>query len=188
MWRRHAQYSLGDYSAAATSFRRGLELDPTNAGLKSGLTNSEARIGNDSVSPVSGTPDRSTSPTAGATPGAGGMAGMADMLRGMGGGAGGGAGGMPDIASLLNNPMMMQMAQQMMANGGMESLMQNPSVRNMVRPFSTRCDIKHSTEEHGSNIDGTSSEWWRNALYGPAHERSDFERSVSSVLASAFHF
>lgn len=55
-----------------------------------------------------------------------GMAGMADMLRGMGGGGGGGGGGgMPDIASLMQNPMMMQMAQSMMANGGLESLCVN---------------------------------------------------------------
>lgn len=49
------------------------------------------------------------------------MAGMADMLRGMGGGAGGG-GGMPDLASLMSNPALMQMAQGMMANGGLDSL------------------------------------------------------------------
>ena len=63
---------------------------------------------------------------------------MADMLRGMGMGGGGGAGGpggMPDLSNILNNPMMMQMAQQMMANGGMERLMSNPSVANMVGGF-----------------------------------------------------
>lgn len=60
--------------------------------------------------------------------------GMADMLRGMGGGPGGegGEGGAGGLAGMLNNPMMMQMAQQMMANGGMERLMQNPAVANMV--------------------------------------------------------
>ena len=58
---------------------------------------------------------------------------MAEMLQGMGGGgAGGGDGGAGGLGSLLNNPMMMQMAQQMMANGGMERLMQNPAVANMV--------------------------------------------------------
>lgn len=40
---------------------------------------------------------------------------------------------MPDIAAMMQNPMMMQMAQQMMANGGLERLMSNPSVANMVR-------------------------------------------------------
>lgn len=70
-------------------------------------------------------------PAAGATPGLGGMGGMADMLRGMGG-LGGGGGGMPDLASMMNNPQMMAMAQQMAANGGIASLMQNPAVANMV--------------------------------------------------------
>lgn len=119
---------MGDYTAAAAAFRRGLELDPTNNGLKSGLQNSEARID----SPTSDSPaPRATSPDAGA----GGLGGMADMLRNLGGGGGapgGAGGGMPDLASLMNNPMMMQMAQQMMANGGMDRLMSNPSVANMV--------------------------------------------------------
>ncbi|KAI9068003.1 hypothetical protein FKP32DRAFT_1588030 [Trametes sanguinea] len=39
---------------------------------------------------------------------------------------------MPDLASLMSNPMMMQMAQQMMQNGGLERLMQNPALANMV--------------------------------------------------------
>jgi small glutamine-rich tetratricopeptide repeat-containing protein alpha len=67
------------------------------------------------------------------------------MFGGGGAGAGGagagagGAGGMPDLAGLMQNPMMMQMAQQMMANGGMERMMQNPSVRSMVRFCSYDC-------------------------------------------------
>lgn len=58
-----------------------------------------------------------------------------DSVRstGTGGGAGAApAGGMPDLAGLLNNPAMMQMAQQLMQNGGLEGLMSNPSVANMV--------------------------------------------------------
>ena len=52
------------------------------------------------------------------------------MLRNMGGA--GGAGGMPDLASFMNNPQMMAMAQQMAANGGLDSLLSNPAVANMV--------------------------------------------------------
>jgi small glutamine-rich tetratricopeptide repeat-containing protein alpha len=33
---------------------------------------------------------------------------------------------------MMNNPAMMQMAQQMMASGGLERLMSNPTVANMV--------------------------------------------------------
>ena len=56
------------------------------------------------------------------------------MMRnmGMGPGGGGGGGGMPDLASLMNNPQLMAMAQQMAANGGLANLMQNPRVADMV--------------------------------------------------------
>lgn len=86
----------------------------------------------DDLPPLESVTTRSAGSGAGAGAGAD-MAGMADMLRNLGGGGGaGGAGGMPDIASLLGNPAMMQMAQQMMANGGLERMMQNPALANMV--------------------------------------------------------
>ncbi|KAG6919598.1 hypothetical protein DXG01_004262 [Tephrocybe rancida] len=48
-------------------------------------------------------------------------------------GAGGAGGGIPpDIASLMNDPQMMTMAQQMAQNGGLSGLMQNPAIANMV--------------------------------------------------------
>ncbi|KZT65585.1 hypothetical protein DAEQUDRAFT_519769 [Daedalea quercina L-15889] len=124
---RHAQYCLGSFKDAAAAFRRGLELDPSNASLKSGLKNAEARIAPDDNDIPSLEPETvgSNTDAAGA-----GMGGMADMLRNLGAGAGEG-GGM-DIASLMNNPMMMQMAQQMMGNGGLERLMQNPALANMM--------------------------------------------------------
>jgi len=131
----HAHYSLGDFPAAATAFRQGLEVDPSNANLKAGLHNAESRI---VPSPTSSPPplERDLGPGSPLMPGTGagaGMGGLADMLAGMGGGAGGAGGpaGMPDLGSLMNNPMMMQMAQQMMANGGLERLMQNPAVAGM---------------------------------------------------------
>jgi len=121
----HAQFSLEDFKAAAASFERGLKLDPQNAGLKSGLQNSKSRISSsDGASALS---------TETPSPGGSGMAGMAEMLRNMGGGGGGGrGGGMPDLGSLMSNPQFMSMAQQLMANGGLEQLIQNPSVANMM--------------------------------------------------------
>ena len=53
------------------------------------------------------------------------MAGLANLMGGMGGGGGGGGGGMPDLSSIMNNPAIMGMAQQMMANGGLERMMGN---------------------------------------------------------------
>jgi small glutamine-rich tetratricopeptide repeat-containing protein alpha len=105
--------------------------------LKSGLKNAEARIvpeddddDDDGPPPLIPDVDSNTSPAPG-------LGNVSDMLRGFGGGGapgggGPGAGGMPDMANLMNNPMMAQMAQQMMGDGGMARLMQNPSVLNMV--------------------------------------------------------
>jgi small glutamine-rich tetratricopeptide repeat-containing protein alpha len=97
--------------------------------MKTGLQNSESKTAGavgDAIPPSAASSDPRTDP------GPGGLGGLADTLRNMGGGDAGGAGGMPDIASLMNNPAMMQMAQQMMANGGMDRLMSNPTVANMV--------------------------------------------------------
>ncbi|KAH9178902.1 putative stress-induced protein STI1 [Lactarius sanguifluus] len=127
----HAHYCIGDYAGAAAAYRRGLDLEPNNVAMKTGLQNCEARIASDGdAAPPREAPSSNTPPRAGASPSVG---GLADALRNMGGaGAGAGAGGMPDIASMMSNPAMMEMAQQMMANGGLERLMSNPAVANMM--------------------------------------------------------
>ncbi|KAF8584509.1 hypothetical protein K439DRAFT_1141806 [Ramaria rubella] len=124
----HAHYSLGDFVSASSAFQRGLALEPENANLRSGLDQADARIRADSPPPV--VEDEVSTSTRSST-GASGMpdlSGMANMLGGMGGGAS----GMPDIASIMSNPAIMQMAQNMMANGGMDRLMQNPALANMM--------------------------------------------------------
>ena len=88
----------------------------------------------------------------------------------MGGSPGaGGAGGMPDLSSILSNPAMMQMAQQMMQNGGLESLMSNPAVANMVCLLVFRPFLSHGTaSELMFYVDEPYAVWWRNALNGRA--------------------
>ncbi|KAH8997477.1 putative stress-induced protein STI1 [Lactarius akahatsu] len=111
----HAHYCIGDYSGAAAAYRRGLDLEPNNVAMKTGLQNCEARIASDGdAAPPRAASSSNSPPRAGAGP------------------SGAGAGGMPDIASMMNNPAMMEMAQQMMANGGLERLMSNPAVANMM--------------------------------------------------------
>ena len=128
----HANFSLGDFAAAIEAYEKGLELDPSNVNMASALTQAK-RKHEDSMPPAS---TRNTQePPAGT--GAGGMpdlASLAGLMGGLGGGAGGG-GGMPDIASLMRNPQMMEMAQRMMANGGLERMMQNPAMRQMADNF-----------------------------------------------------
>jgi small glutamine-rich tetratricopeptide repeat-containing protein alpha len=102
--------------------------------MQTGLRNSENAQTTDDGGDAA-LPPSTASSDAPADAGAGGLGGLADALRNMGGA---GAGGMPDLASVMNNPAMMQMAQQMMANGGLERLLSNPTVANMVSSTSIR--------------------------------------------------
>jgi small glutamine-rich tetratricopeptide repeat-containing protein alpha len=55
----------------------------------------------------------------------------------LGGGAGG-AGGMPDLGSIMSNPMFASMAQNLMSNPDlMNNLMSNPRLRDMANQFSS---------------------------------------------------
>ncbi|KAF8649802.1 hypothetical protein AX16_005567 [Volvariella volvacea WC 439] len=119
----HAYYSMFDYEEAVKAFEKGLEHDPNNAGLKAGVADAKTRIKSKSTTT---SPPSTGARSGGAGSGAEG-GGMADILAGMRD-----AGGMPDFNSFLNNPQMMQMAQQLAANGGLEQLMQNPAVANMM--------------------------------------------------------
>lgn len=97
-----AQIQMKDYQGAIDSFRRGLEIDESNASCKAGLEEAEqllrqsqsAAQSSSVATPPSGMPDLSS-------------------LAGMLGGGGGGGGG---LAGLLNNPAMQQMASSMMQN------------------------------------------------------------------------
>jgi len=97
--------------------------------MRTGLENATTHAAQDGP-PISGS---ETPPSAAAGQEAG-VPNFEEIMRNMGGGgAGGGAGGgMPDLGGLMNNPMMRQMAERMMANGGLERMMQNPAVANMM--------------------------------------------------------
>jgi small glutamine-rich tetratricopeptide repeat-containing protein alpha len=88
-----------------------VEVDPSNALMKSGLETARqhARDADKPASPSSSSRDVSGGADAG-----GGFPGMPGM---------GGAGGMPDLSAMMNNPMIAQMAQSMMQNGGLEQMM-----------------------------------------------------------------
>jgi small glutamine-rich tetratricopeptide repeat-containing protein alpha len=117
--------------------------------MQDGLRNSEAQHTDEDVDMAA----PSAAP-------AGGLGGLADSLRNLGGGGAGGAGGMPDLAGMMNNPAMMQMAQQMMANGGLERVMSNPTVANMVscinlRPLSGCLTLSAHYQMNQLNSGGT---------------------------------
>jgi small glutamine-rich tetratricopeptide repeat-containing protein alpha len=54
-------------------------------------------------------------------------------MFGGGAGGGGGGGGMPDLQGLMNNPMLMNMANQMAQSGAFDGIMNNPRMREMAQ-------------------------------------------------------
>lgn len=92
----HALFASGQYEEARDAYEKGLEIDPSNKLMKSGLDTSKSKLAASALSA------RSPNEGGDADAGAGGMPG-----------AGAGAGGMPDLSSLMNNPMLSQMAQNM---------------------------------------------------------------------------
>lgn len=118
----HALFSAGKYQEAVEAYEKGCEVDPTNATMKAGLQTAKTHATQSGASST-------TSPTreVGAnSDNAGGFPGM---------GGAGGAGGMPDLGALMNNPMIAQMAQNLMGNGGLEQMMNNPMIQQMMSRF-----------------------------------------------------
>jgi small glutamine-rich tetratricopeptide repeat-containing protein alpha len=88
--------------------------------------------------PSETTRDASSTNTAAPSARAGGMPDLSSLLGAFGGGGAsaggaGGAGGGPDLAGLLNNPMLMNMAQQMASSGALNDIMNNPRMREMAQ-------------------------------------------------------
>lgn len=98
----HALFASGQFAEAVKAYEKGVEVDPSNKLMKSGLEASKAKLSDSS----SGNKDAlaTQAPSNGSN---------ADPLAGAGTGTGAGAGGMPDLSTLMNNPMVAQMAQQM---------------------------------------------------------------------------
>jgi small glutamine-rich tetratricopeptide repeat-containing protein alpha len=151
-----AKYVLGDAKGAMEAYKAGMDAEGGGSEvMRKGYETAKKKVeeeGGDIGAPDAergmpgggggGMPDLSAlAGMFGGGGGGGGGGGMPDLsaLAGMlggGGGAGGGGGGMPDLAGLMANPMMRQMAQNMMSNPDMMSnLMSNPQVAQMAQRF-----------------------------------------------------
>jgi small glutamine-rich tetratricopeptide repeat-containing protein alpha len=127
-----ARYALGDAQGSMEAYASGIEAEGNGGSeaMKKGYETAKKKVEEDAASSeipedIDGTAAaRSASP-----PGGGGMPDLASML----GGLGGGGGGMPDLAGLMQNPMMRQMAQNVMSNPEMlNNIMNNPALRNFA--------------------------------------------------------
>lgn len=129
-----AKFALGDAKGSMDAYKAGIDAEGNGGSdaMKRGFETAKRRVEEEGLDSEDNDPmARSTSPSA---PGAG-AGGMPDLssLAGM---LGGGGGGMPDLGSLMQNPMMRQMAQNLMSNPEtMSNLMNNPRLRDMMGSF-----------------------------------------------------
>jgi small glutamine-rich tetratricopeptide repeat-containing protein alpha len=130
-----AKFALGDAKGSMEAYQKGIEAEGSGGSdaMRKGFETAKRKVeeeGGDSEEDIGSSRD----PMAGM----GGAGGMPDLssLAGMFGGGGAGGGGMPDMAGLMNNPMMRQMAQNLMSNpDAMSSLLNNPRLAEMASQF-----------------------------------------------------
>lgn len=128
-----AKYASGDAQGALEAYEMGMKVEGDNVSdaMKRGYETAKKRVDEEAV-----TTTRDASAEGGAAGGAAGgaPAGFPD-LGALGSMFGGGAGGgMPDLAGLMNNPAVAQMAQKFMSDpNALSNLMSNPAVANMAQ-------------------------------------------------------
>ncbi|KAK5137400.1 hypothetical protein LTR08_008978 [Meristemomyces frigidus] len=137
-----ARFALGDAKGSMEAYQSGISAEGNGGSeaMKKGFETAKRRVEQEGGENEDDDDDDVDTDTAAArSPSSGGAGGgMPDLggLAAMLGGGGGGGGGMPDLSSIMQNPMMRQMAQSMMSNPDMMSnLMNNPQLRNLAGRF-----------------------------------------------------
>ncbi|KAK8088226.1 small glutamine-rich tetratricopeptide repeat-containing protein 2-like protein [Apiospora hydei] len=123
-----ARFALGDAKGSMEAYKQGIEHEGNGGSdaMKKGFETAKKRV----EELEQEDPDASAPSTRGGAGGAPDFSSLASML------GGGGGGGMPDLSSIMSNPMFAQMAQNMMSNPDMMSnLMSNPRLREMANQF-----------------------------------------------------
>ena len=128
-----ALFALGDAQGAMDAYSKGIEYEGNGGSdaMKKGFETAKRRVEEMEKEEVA---SRSGGGAPGGMPDLG---SLASMLGG-GGAGGGGGGGMPDLSSIMSNPMFANMAQSVMSNPDlMNNLMSNPRLRDMANQFSS---------------------------------------------------
>lgn len=127
-----AKYALGDAKGSMEAYQKGIEAEGSggSAAMKKGFETAKKAVEEQGG-------DVADLPRGGPGGGAGGMPDLSSLAGMFGGGAGGGGGGgMPNFAEMMNNPMMRQMAQNIMSNPeALNGILNNPRMREMAERF-----------------------------------------------------
>jgi len=123
-----ARYALGDAKGAMEAYKSGIDAEGNGGSeaMRKGFETAKRKVEADGDS----VDDIDTSDRSGA-PGGGGMPDLS-ALAGMFGGGAGGAGGMPDFGAMMQNPMMRQMASNLMSDpSALSGMLNNPRLKDM---------------------------------------------------------
>lgn len=130
-----ARFALGDAKGAMEAYGKGIEHEGSGGSdaMKKGYETAKRRV-EEMQAEEETLPRSSPGQSTGAPGGMPDLGSLASMFGG--GGAGGGGGGMPDLSSIMSNPMFANMAQSLMSNPEMmNNLMSNPRLREMANQF-----------------------------------------------------
>lgn len=128
-----ARFVLGDARGSMEAYKAGIDHEGSGGSeaMRKGYETAKKRVDELESEAASGAdPSAASRSPPPSTPDLGGLASM------LGGGGGGGGGGMPDLSSIMSNPMFANMAQNLMSNPDMmQNLMSNPRLRQMAEQF-----------------------------------------------------
>lgn len=149
-----AKYALNKPKDALEAYKQGLEKEgdkPSDA-MKKGYETAKKRV-EEQLEVSSPEPTARDTNSGSSAPGAG-FPDLSSLLGGAGG-----AGGAPNFADMLNNPQLMQYAQQMMQNpGALQGLMNNPAVKQMAQQFGLGGGAPGQSEGAASSADRSAGE------------------------------
>jgi len=134
-----AKFALGDAKGSMEAYKQGIEAEGSGGSeaMRKGYETAKRRCEEEGADVDDiGAPGTRGIPGGGAG-GLPDLSALAGMLGGGGGaGPGAGPGGFPDIGALMQNPMMRQMAENLMSNpDALQGLMSNPRLREMAESF-----------------------------------------------------
>ncbi|KAI4164029.1 MAG: hypothetical protein LQ342_002264 [Letrouitia transgressa] len=115
-----ARFVLGDAKGSMDAYEKGIEYEGNGGSeaMKKGYKTAKEKVEEEEKEAAGADEggDDAPSTARGAGNAGGGMDGLAGLASMLGGGGGRGGGGMPDLGSLMSNPMFASMAQNLMSN------------------------------------------------------------------------
>jgi small glutamine-rich tetratricopeptide repeat-containing protein alpha len=140
-----AYLAIGEPEAAAKAFERALELEPNDATIKASLAQARGSC-SAGLSPKASEASFDMDAAASAAFNSSSPNPLASSLPGA-----------FDLASLMSNPQMRQMAAQMVESGAMEQMLKDPRTGEMMRGFMSNPDLMKNMRDAFGNGGGSGS-------------------------------